>query len=282
MLYMGFGWSLEVDASFTLSCLSLTNISIFFVYTHLSRVGVWIGYPYTLDIEILRLNGNRLNENQSNHTNKHLLACSGSISNPSVTTNRIAQNGSRCYFRAQRIAIVDLRSRCGSARTFSGLHIPEEVQPQHGATIAPCTRPRQSALTGHPSTPGRELKELNPEHHVMHSTVLRRLHQLKEFNESTNRRTDRAFSRAISTILWRSVVWSALLLVSAVRGVDKDVVVWVSCSRQLAGVLSPDPSGSTLRLSRCHSTIVSKLHPIVWLCRVQMANSVAQTRLCWR
>jgi hypothetical protein len=28
---------------------------ILFVYTHLFRVGVWIGYPHTLDIEILRL-----------------------------------------------------------------------------------------------------------------------------------------------------------------------------------------------------------------------------------
>ena len=69
MLYMGFRRLLGVGASFTLSCLSLTNISIFFVYTQLSRVGVWIGYPYTSDIEILRLNSNHLNKNQSNHTN---------------------------------------------------------------------------------------------------------------------------------------------------------------------------------------------------------------------
>jgi hypothetical protein len=98
MLYMGFRRSLGVGASFTLSCLSLTNISIFFVYTHLSRVGVWTGYPYTLDIEILRLNSNRLNKNHSNHTNNLLALIVFDIGKPGVTTSPIARNGSRLLF----------------------------------------------------------------------------------------------------------------------------------------------------------------------------------------
>lgn len=185
MLYMGFRRSLGVGDSFTLSCLSLTNIFIFFVYTHLSRVGVWIGYPYTLDIGTVKLNSNRLNKNQSKHT---------SIFSPSSRPLRVRYLDPWCYnepYGPKRLATAIsahkglrssyLDSTCGSARTFSGLHIPEQVQPQHGATVAPCTRPhRQSALTGHPSTPGREVKELNPEHHVMHSTVLRSFNELRK------------------------------------------------------------------------------------------------------
>jgi hypothetical protein len=207
------------------------------VYTHLSRVGVWIGYPYTLDIEILRLNSNRLNKNQSNHTNKHLPALFVfDISNPGVTTSRIAQNGARLLFPRTKDCDRRLHSSCGNARTFSGLHIPEEVQPQHGATVAPCTRPHhQSALTGHPSIPGRELKEVNPEHHVMQSTALRRVSELRD---SMNQRfTGKIFLSARCRVIYthRGLLCALLLLVSRVRRVDKDVVVRVSCSRQHTG-----------------------------------------------
>lgn len=129
MLYMGFDWSLEVDHSFTHSCLSLTNISIFFVYTHLSRVGVWIGYPYTLDIEILRLNQQSFeNKIKSNHTNKHLAPFATILVIQRVAWPKRAHVS---YFRSQRIAIANSHLRVVAVLARSQLHIPEQVQPQH-------------------------------------------------------------------------------------------------------------------------------------------------------
>src|SRR5690242_4774056 len=127
---------------FTLSCLSLTHFLLLLVYTRLPRVGVWFGYPHTLDIEILRLNTQSLwlRKNQITFPQKLLLLRCQTIlilvSHESHCPNKI---------QSQQAAIftpIELRSptkmMSGSARTSPGLHIPKQ---NSAASTHPCPSP---------------------------------------------------------------------------------------------------------------------------------------------
>lgn len=180
MLYMGFGNLIEVDCSFTPSCLSLTNISIFFfVYTQLSRVSVWTVYPYTSMLRSSSLTSNRLNKTNQFMQTTHLPA--PFRYNSRDTRTRIAHckwphDG---YFRTRRIAIITLHLRavavparsCPTFRTRFSRSTVSTVSMRNGKSSSLLSK---RALTGHRLTAANnQWKELNPgrSRHAPHRVV---------------------------------------------------------------------------------------------------------------